>query len=99
MRLSQKIWEDEQGAIELSSWFLMSVMIALGLLVGLSNVRMELTQQFGDVSQALESLDQSYSYTVNNVTTTFTDTYDLPAQSVHTPPAGMDLAIACDPET
>ena len=99
MRVCWKIWEDERGAIELSSWFLLTVMVALGLIVGLSNVRMELTQQFGDVSQALETLDQSYSYTVNNVTSTYADTNNLPVQAVHTPPAGIDLSIACEPES
>jgi Flp pilus assembly pilin Flp len=95
----QGFWKDERGTIELSSWFVLVVMIALGLIVGLSNIRMELTQQFGDVSQALESVDQSYSYTVNNVTSMYSDTYDLPAQAAGTPPAGIDLAIACSPES
>ncbi|MES2789501.1 MAG: hypothetical protein V4719_07760 [Planctomycetota bacterium] len=99
MRHSMRIfWLDQRGTIELSSWFALVVMVALGMIVGMTNLRNEITQQFGDVSQALEALDQSYSYTVNNVTSTYADTPALDAPTQFNPPAGMDLSIAGTPE-
>ena len=91
-------WQDERGTIEVSSWLALVVMVALGMIVGLTNLRNEITQQFGDVAQALETLDQSYSYTVNNVTSTYEDstvfTPPVPNQS----PAGIDIDIAASPD-
>jgi Flp pilus assembly pilin Flp len=94
----QSFWRDERGTIELSSWFFLVVMVALGMIVGMSTLRNEITQQFGDVSQALETLDQSYSYSVNNVTSTYKDTNNLGDPTLFNPPAGMDLEIAGTPE-
>lgn len=94
----QIFWQDQRGTIELSSWFALVVMVALGMIVGLSTLRNEITQQFGDVAQALEALDQSYSYTVNNVTSSYQDTNNLGTPTQFNAPAGMDLAIAGTPE-
>ncbi len=91
-------WHDQRGSIELSSWIALIVMVALGLLVGLSNVRMEITQQFGDVAQALETLDQSYSYTVNNVTSTYSDTNVYGTPTPGNAPAGLEVSYAGQPE-
>ena len=89
---------DERGTIEISSWFALVVMVAMGSIVGLSNLRMEITQQFGDVAQALEAIDQSYSYTVNNVTSTYADSTVFPAPTVGTEPAGIDVTYPGAPE-
>ena len=94
----QIFWQDECGTIELSSWFALVVMVALGMIVGMSTLRNEITQQFGDVSQALETLDQSYSYSVNNVTSSYSDTNNLGNPTQFNAPAGMDLEIAGTPE-
>jgi len=91
-------WEDQRGTIELSSWILLAVMVALGMIVGLSNLRMELTQQFGDVAQALEKIDQSYSYTVNNVTSTYADTTVFADPTLGNAPAGIEVSYAGSPE-
>ena len=91
-------WEDQRGTIEISSWFAMVVMVALGSIVGLSNLRMEITQQFGDVAQALEAIDQSYSYTVNNVTSTYADSSVFSAPTPGTAPAGINVSYGCAPE-
>jgi Flp pilus assembly pilin Flp len=91
-------WQDECGTIELTSWFALVVMVALGMIVGMTTLRNEVTQQFGDVAQALEALDQSYSYTVNGVESTYADTNNLGDPTLFNPPAGMDLAIAGSPE-
>lgn len=91
-------WQDQKGSIELSSWIVLIVMVALGLIVGLSNMRMEMTQQFGDVAQALESIDQSYSYTVNNVTSTYSDSNVFGAPTLGNAPAGLEVNYAGYPE-
>ena len=98
LRLMENFWRDQRGSIELSSWIALIVMVALGLIVGLSNVRMELTQQFGDVAQALETLDQSYSYTVNNVTSTYTDSNIYGSPTPGNAPAGLEVSYAGEPE-
>ena len=99
MRCSMQLfWQDQRGTIELSSWFALVVMVCLGMIVGMSNLRNGITQQFGDVAQALEALDQSYSYSVNNVTSTYTDTTVFAAPTQYNAPAGMDLQIAGSPE-
>lgn len=99
MRNSMRLfWRDQRGTIELSSWFALVVMVALGMIVGMSTLRNEITQQFGDVAQALEALDQSYSYSVNNVTSTYTDTTVFAAPTPFDAPAGIDLQIAGSPE-
>ena len=94
----QIFWQDQRGTIELSSWFALVVMVALGMIVGMSTLRNGITQQFGDVAQALETLDQSYSYTVNGVESTYADTNNLGDPTLFSAPAGMDLAIAGTPE-
>ncbi len=94
----QIFWQDQRGTIELSSWFFLVVMVALGMIVGMTTLRNEITQQFGDVSQALETLDQSYSYSVNNVTSTYNDTNELGNPWPFSGPAGIDLEIAGSPE-
>lgn len=96
--LLQLFWQDQRGTIELSSWFALVVMVALGMIVGMSSLRNGITQQFGDVAQALETLDQSYSYSVNNVTSAYADTNNLGDPTLFSAPAGMDLAIAGTPE-
>ena len=96
--LLQNFWQDQRGTIELSSWFALVVMVALGMIVGMSNLRNGITQQFGDVAQALETLDQSYSYTVNGVESSYADTNNLGDPTLFNAPAGMDLAIAGSPE-
>jgi len=89
-----QLWEDECGAIDVTTSMLFFTMIVIGSVVGFSAVRTNLTQEFGDLSVALERLDQSYSYTVNGVTSTYTDTESLAENATGTPPAGMDVAVA-----
>lgn len=98
LKLMDTFWDDQRGTIELSSWIGLVIMVALGLLVGLSNIRMEITQQFGDVAQALEALDQSYSYTVNNVTNSYSDTSIYGAPTPGNAPAGLEVNYAGSPE-
>lgn len=89
-----ELWEDECGAIDVTTSMLFFTMIVIGSVVGFSAVRTNLTQEFGDLSVALERLDQSYSYTVNGVTSTYSDTESLAENAPGTPPAGMDVAVA-----
>jgi len=96
--LMSRLLRDQRGTIEVSSWFALVVMVALGLLVGLTNMRNEITQQFGDVAQALEALDQSYSYSVNSVTSTYNDVPALDIQVPSEPPAGIDVQFAASSE-
>lgn len=89
-----QLWEDECGALDVTTSMLLITMLVLGMVVGLSAVRTNITQEFGDLAVGLELLDQSYSYTVNGVTSSYTDTTDLSENVAGTPPAGLDVEVA-----
>ncbi len=81
---------------------LMTSILAVGAVVGLVMLRDHLVRQFGDVSEALDHIDQSYAYEIfidgerSNVSfgdcyleRTFIDVPDLPAPL--DAPAGINL--------
>lgn len=82
------------GATDVVTALLVLTMLVLGMVVGFSAVRTNLIQEFGDVAQALDAIDQSYSYTVNGVTSQFTDTPTYGPQVAGQPPAGLNVTVA-----
>lgn len=95
MRILTNLWNDEQGIIDVTSMVLITTMLVIGMVVGFAAVRTNIVQEFGDVAQALDRVDQSYSYTVNGVTSQYADTVDVPAaQTAGDEPAGLDVQVA-----
>jgi Flp pilus assembly pilin Flp len=71
--LIQKFLRDECGATSVVDFLLMGALVGLGCLVGLATIRDHIVMQFNDVALALESLNQSYSVTINGTTHQFSD--------------------------
>ena len=55
---------DDRGAVSAMSMILLTVLLALGAIVGLTVVRDHIAQEFGDMAVGLDNLDQSFSYEV-----------------------------------
>jgi hypothetical protein len=53
--------QDECGETSIASLVLICTIIAIGATVGLASLRDQITQEFGDLRVAIESLDQSFN--------------------------------------
>lgn len=60
----KKLFNDERGEVSVAALVLITVIVCIGALVGLVAIRDTITQQFGDVGAALNSLNQSFSYSI-----------------------------------
>lgn len=87
-------WNDESGTVDVMGYILLMTIFVLGCLVALTAVRTNIVQEFGDLANSLESLDQSYSYTVNGVTSTYADGASPAPNASGTAPTGLDVAVA-----
>ena len=56
------LWADQRGDVNSLSMVLITVVLALGGIVGLTTLRDQVVQEFGDLSAAIGSLDHSYSF-------------------------------------
>ncbi len=56
-----KLLKDEAGLVDVSGYILTSTIVVIGVLVGVVAVRDSVVQELGDVSLALEKIDQSYT--------------------------------------
>lgn len=77
-----RLWRDESGVMATSELILMSTIIVIGVIVGLSTFRNHMVQELGDTAAAVAALNQSYSFsgaTVGGFTvagSSFTDATD-----------------------
>jgi Flp pilus assembly pilin Flp len=55
-----KLWKDESGIVALE-YLLLATIVALGLIVGLSNLEGALNAEFSELSNAILALNQGYS--------------------------------------
>ncbi len=62
--LWKKLWRDEQGGVEFIALMLITAVVAMAGIVGLVQIRDQVTQELGDTAVALDTLDQSFSYTI-----------------------------------
>lgn len=88
MKIVRRFARDEEGASAVVDLILITSIVCLGAIVGLASFRDQAVQYFGDAAVALESLNQSYSFTVGTVTSKYVD----PAPVVTDP---VDAAPAC----
>ncbi len=92
MRIALQFWSDESGSVSPFVTVLMVTILVLGIIPGVVTLRDHIVQNFGDVAVALESIDQSYSFSVNGVTSEYVDTVTV-MDPVGDAPAGLDLTI------
>ena len=71
MTLLSYLRRDQRGNSSVLSVILLTTILAIGAIVGLSTVRIHIVQSLGDVATALENLNQSYSI---SATVFFNDT-------------------------
>lgn len=65
------LYQDDAGSVHVLSYILIVAIIGIGIVVGLGTFRDQVVQEFGDVADSIESLDQSFSFTIvdpNNMT-------------------------------
>lgn len=93
MRIARQLWNDEGGSISPFATVLMMTILLVGIIPGIVTLRDHIVQKFGDMAVALESIDQSYSFTVDGVTSEYVDTTSV-TDPVGAAPAGLDLTIS-----
>ena len=59
----RKFWNEETGFIISTELVLVATMVVIGLIAGLVEVSFAVVGELNDVSEAIGSLNQSYSYT------------------------------------
>ncbi len=59
-RIWMKLWRDTSGAVSAVSVLLLYTILILGMIVGLSTLRNQFVQEFGDLAVALDHLEQSW---------------------------------------
>jgi hypothetical protein len=57
----EAFWSDQSGETSVLSLVLICTIIAIGATVGLTAYRDQVVQELGDLSLAIESLDQSFN--------------------------------------
>lgn len=92
MRIARQLWSDEGGSVSPFAAVLMVTILVVGIIPGVATLRDHIVQKFGDMAVSLESLDQSYSFTVNGVTSEYVDSNTL-EDNAGEAPAGLDLTI------
>lgn len=92
----RKLWNDESGVVDVSSYLFFVTVVCLGMLCGWVTIRDQVTQELGDLSVAMQNIDQSFSlnYTLGTlvVTRSFTDN-DAGDGVAGSAPAGIDLSV------
>ena len=98
-QLIRQLVVDETGGVYTVEAILMTMVMGLGLLSGYAFFRDAVTQEFGDTAVALESLDQSFTYTITPPggapqVSTYSDPGASITDPVGAPPAGLVLSAS-----
>ena len=93
MQIARKFWSDQGGSVSSFSTVLMVTVLVIGIIPGVVTLRDHIVQNFGDVALSLENIDQSYSFTVNGVTSEYVDSGQVDDVAGDAP-AGLDLTIS-----
>lgn len=62
MRLLQRLWHDEAGFVLTTEMTMVASVLVIGLTAGAVTIRDQLVQELADVSMAISSFNQSFSY-------------------------------------
>lgn len=68
---SKRLWGDESGVVVSTDLILVSSILVIGLLVGLTSLRDQIVQELGDTAVAVGNMNQSYSFAGSTVTFVF----------------------------
>jgi Flp pilus assembly pilin Flp len=58
----KKLWHDECGALLSFEWVLLATLLVLAMVVGLKTFNQALLNEYEDMSNAVGSISQSYSF-------------------------------------
>ena len=98
MSTLKTLWHDETGSADAMYTVLFLTICAIGIIPGLVSIRDQIVQHFGDTAVALDQLDQSYSFTVGTVTSSYADPAPTLTDPANDEPAGIDLQFPASPE-
>jgi Flp pilus assembly pilin Flp len=59
-KMFARLWQEEDGVLSFE-WILLVTLLTIGIVSGISAARDAIIDEFGDVAQAMLSLDQSYT--------------------------------------
>ena len=110
----QKLWADESAVVTTTDLILLSTILVIGTIVGLTTLRDQVVQELGDVATAIGHLNQSYTvaeFTTANFTaagSSFADMSDdceegdeecdADNDEANEPPACISLAVGASGE-
>lgn len=86
-RICRRFWSCERGEVYSASVILLTTVIAIGGVVGLTAYRDQLVQELGDLAAALTHLDQSYSTAIGE----YVDDGPLLSDPTDAAPSGIDF--------
>ena len=93
----RELWDDESGLVDVSSYLFFVTVVCLGTLCGWVTIRDQVTQELGDLSVAMQNIDQTFSlnYTLGTlvVMASFIDN-DAGDGVAGAAPAGLNLTVA-----
>ena len=91
--LLRQFWHDQSGFVLTAELVLISTLLVLGLIVGLTEVQTAVVGELADVGTAIGSLNQSYSYRGMISQSTF---FDCGVKAYTAGSAFNDLRDECD---
>jgi uncharacterized membrane protein len=63
MRVVQRLWADDTGAVVSAELVLVGSILVLGMIVGLATLRDHVVQELADIAGAIGEVQQTYSFT------------------------------------
>ena len=99
--LWQRFLDDDRGVVQPVTYIFLVTVVAIGMIAGLTAVRDSVVQEFGDLSLALQNIDQSYTVncTINGTIFSFGFVDGAPvADPAGSEPAGIDICLPANPE-
>lgn len=97
---------DERGTMDAMTYILMVTIVGIGMICGLTTLRDQLTQAFGDSAQAIATFNQSYTVNMTFaqlgggtvvVSYGYVDTVP-PPQTPGQPPLGIQICLPATSE-
>ena len=101
MKIIIRLWRDQVGGMSAIGTILLCTIVALGSIVGLVVLRNQIVQEYGDLSVALDSLNQSWAVPGGvEGAGKFTDTPSLtpPGDPSGSEPGGLNVRVPPTPE-
>jgi Flp pilus assembly pilin Flp len=68
LRRAASLRRDEQGTVDAMTYILIITLVGIGMICGLTTIRDQVTQAFGDTADALASVNQTYTVTMTFAT-------------------------------